>query len=38
MFLFKEWSLITGGGGGGYKTGGELSEVLAHKKGRRKHF
>ena len=35
----RDWSLITGSGGGGYKTGGGgASEVLPLGKGVRKKF
>ena len=29
----RDWSLITGRGGGGYKTGGGASEVYPYEKG-----
>ena len=32
-FTLMDWSLITGRGGGGYKTGGGACEVLPQRKG-----
>ena len=34
----RDWSLITGSGGGGYKTGGGSREVLPLRKGGRAQY